>query len=245
MSNLIESVDEDSPVKVDSSAASLSSVNTKFFLALILTIILCIFQTIYINSANERAVANTEVIYIKMYPNGTWDVEFRKSGDEADFFPLTIDKLIHDYVEARFGKRASNVRRDYGFSIIFMSQPLADNFVGTGPNQFNASKKAEEIEKKKWDEEIKIRFTDHFDVSSGVFVSGNSDIYRTNVFITRTIKNAQGVQQGDPIQEVVNLHWRLKSKKELQKFTRDELRANPVGLEIIEEKINLDVSTSE
>lgn len=244
MENVIDPTDDDLPQKVNETTPKLVSINTKLYVALLLVIVLNIFQGFWINSANERAETNTELMFVKMYPNGTWDVEYRKSGEEADFFPLTIDKLIHDYVEARYGVQPSTIHRDYGFAIVFQSKALANNFVGTAENQYNAKKKANELSKAGYTEEIAIRFTDHFDVSKGQFIQGNSDVYRTNVFIERTIKNPNGYQQGDPIQEVVTLHWRLKSFKELKKFTRDQLRANPIGVEIIKEKKTLDLSAT-
>lgn len=244
MENMIQPTDDDIPPKIDPTQPKLVSINTKLYVVLVLSIVFNLIQGFWINAANTRAENNTELLFVKMYPNGTWDVEYRKSGNEADFFPITIDKLIQDYVEARYGVTPGFMRREYGFSALFMSDQLKGWFVGNGENQFNAPKKAQEFDKTDITEEIKIRFVDHFDVANGVFVHGNSDMYRTNVFIERTLKNRYGQQQGEPIQEVVNLHWRIKSVKELKGLSRDDLRANPIGLEIIKDKKVLDISTN-
>ncbi|NRA71961.1 MAG: hypothetical protein HRU24_13145 [Gammaproteobacteria bacterium] len=241
---IIKVSDDDTTSEINSTAASLVSINTKIYVVLLLSIVFNIIQGFLINLANERAENNTELMFVKMYPNGTWDIEFRKSGEEADYFPLIIDKHIHDYVESRFGVNPHAMSRNYGFALIFMSDTLANSFVGNGEGQYYAAQKAIDFTKRGITEKIEIRFTDHFDVSSGVFVNGNSDVYRTNIFIERTTINSDGFQQGKPIREVVNLHWRLKNFKELKRFSRDQLRANPIGLEIIQEKINYDNSVT-
>lgn len=240
--NIIQPVDEDLPTKVNETPAKLVSINTKLYVILLLSIIFNVVQGYWINAANERAEMNTEMFFLKMYPNGSWDVEYRNTGNEADFFPLTIDKLLMDYVEARYAVVPGMMRREYGFALQFMSPTLASWFVGIGEGQFNAPKVAEELNKSLKTEEIKIRFVDHFDVSNGVFVQGNSDIYRTNVFIERSVKNSLGQIEGKPIKEVINLQWRIKSVKELKKLSRDELRANPIGLEIIKDDKVIDIS---
>jgi len=241
VANIIEP--EDKRLEINDTVPKLVSMNTKIYVLLILSLVFNLMQGFWINSANQRAETNTELMFVKMYPNGSWDVEYRNTGQEMDFFPLTIDKLLQDYVEARFGVKPESIRRDYGFSLVFMSEALAMHFSGSGNGQYNAAKQAEALAKLGKTEEIKVRFVDHFDVANGVFVHGNSDVYRTNVFIERRIKNALGQQEGDPIKQVVNLHWRIKATADLKQSTRDELRANPIGLEIIREKINLDRST--
>ncbi len=240
--NVIEEIDNDLPKKIDKTVPRLSSFSNKLFVIIVLALFVIIIQSCMINSANKRAETNTELMFVKMYPNGSWDVEYRKSGNEADFFPLTIDKLINDYVEARYSVIPGVMRRQYGFSSLFMSPQLRGEFLGSGEKDFNAPVKAEFYDKAHIQEDVKIRFVDHFDISSGSFVHGNSDVYRTNVFIERQSRNKEGMAQGDPVNEVVTLHWRIRSVKELQKFTRDELRANPIGLEILKSKIVVDNS---
>lgn len=242
MENIIEKNDDDVPSVLNSTVPKLVSINTKLFLLLVILVVVVLLQGYWINLANKRAETNTELMFMKMYPNGTWDVEYRKSGNESDFFPLTIDKLLQDYVEARYAvePNVKYMRRNYGYALVFMAPQLAENFVGVGKDQFNAPQKAIDIGEGKITEEIKIRFVDHFDVASGVFVKGNSELYRTNVFIERKAFNSMGQLEGDPVNEVVNLHWRIKSIDELRNLTREQLRANPIGLEIIKDKINLD-----
>lgn len=240
--SIIKPTDDDVPPVVNQSIPKLVSINTKLYVVLVLSIIFNLLQGFWINSANTRAETNTELMYVKMYPNGTWDVEYRKSGNEADFFPLTIDKLIQDYVIARYNVIPGSMRREYGFAATFMAPALHEWFTGAGQGQFNAPEKAEDLNGSKITEEVNIRFVDHFDVSTGVFVRGNSDIYRTNVFIERAKKNSLGQQQGEAINEVVTLHWRIKSVKELKNLSRDDLRANPIGLEVIKDSKTLDVS---
>lgn len=240
--NIIAPVDEDVPTKINETSAKLVSKLYKHHVVLLLSVIFNVMQGYWINSANERAEMNTEMFFLKMYPNGSWDVEYRNTGSEADFFPLTIDKLLMDYVDARYAVVPGMMRRNYGVAVVFMSPTLQSWFVGAGDGQFNAPKIASELNKSITSEEIKIRFVDHFDVSNGVFVQGNSDIYRTNVFIERTVKNALGQVQGAPVKEVINLQWRIKSVKELKKLSRDELRVNPIGLEIIKDDKVLDIS---
>jgi len=242
MESVIKPTDDDIPPVIDQTAPRLVSINTKLYVVLLLSFVFNIIQGFWINSANKRAETNTELMFVKMFPNGTWDVEYRKSGNEVDFFPLTIDKLIHDYVKARYEVLPDSMRRNYGLALLFMSPGLGNKFVGNGDGQFNAPLKAKEFKERGLTELIKIRLVDHYDVSNGNFVRGNSDIYRTNVFIERTTENSEGQRQGDPVFEVIGLHWRVKSIKELEKLTAEELRANPIGVEIIRDDISLDIS---
>tara|TARA_R110001592_G_scaffold182549_1_gene425851 strand:+ start:9458 stop:10222 length:765 start_codon:yes stop_codon:yes gene_type:complete len=243
--NIIEQHNEDESTKINETVPKLVSMNTKIYLALLLSLVIIVVQGFWINSANIRAEMNTEMIFMKMYPNGTWDVEYKKSGEEADFFPLTIDKLLFDFVEARYGVNPHSMRRNYGFAITFMSPTLRTSFVGSADEDYNAAEKAKHFTQRGWTEEIRLRFIDHFDVSAGSFIGGDSEIYRTNIFIERILRDKSGQQQGDPVKEVINLHWRIKSSKTLNKLTRDELRANPIGIEILKEKITLDISELE
>jgi len=111
--------------------------------------------------------------------------------------------------------------------------------------KFNARQFAEDKDASSVTEEINIRVVSHFDVSQGVFVRGHSDVYRTNVFIERKAMDRRGMAIGQPVKEVVTLHWRIKSVDELKGLSRDDLRANPIGLEIMKEKKMIDISESE
>lgn len=243
--SIIDVTDDDIPPVLNSAVPQLKSMNTKLYVALLLALMVIIAQGFWMNAANTRAENNTELMFIKMYPNGSWDVEYRESGLESDFFPLTIDKLIMDYVEARFSVNPGSMRREYGFASLFMSEQLRGRFLGTSKGQLNARKIAEEKDTSSITEEVNIRVVDHFDVSEGVFVKGNADVYRTNVFIERISLDQRGMVIGKPVKEVVTLHWRIKSVEELKGLSRDDLRANPIGLQIMQEKIRLDISESE
>ena len=245
MRNLIEMTDDDRPPVIDPTVPKLASMNTKLYVALLLALVVIVAQGFWIHAANSRAENNTELMFVKMYPNGSWDVDYRESGVEADFFPLTIDKLIQDYVDARYGVTPGIMRREFGFAALFMSPQLQGWFLGTGKRQFNARQIAADLDESSMTENVDIRFVDHFDISKAVFVRGNSDLYRTNVFIERTIIDSTGHPQGEPIKEVVTLHWRIKSVNELKGLSRADLRANPIGLEIMKDKKVLDVSKTQ
>lgn len=227
------------PPEVDVIALLKTEKNRWHVIAITLVVLLAI-QCFYINDANERAEKNTEVIYLKMYANGTWDVQESKPENIQDFYRTTVDKLLEDYVVARYGILPATIRRDYGFAINFMSPRIAEDF--TSPSGFNAAQKAADV-LSKIDHpvtEIKVGVKDHYDKSRADFSNGTGEVIRSNIYFTEQKVEANGQRDPEVKSYILSITWHLLSPAELKGKSRDYFKANPIGIEIIKEEKYLD-----
>lgn len=199
------------------------------FMVMGLFALYCLYSA---NVANERFANNVQVAFVKMYPNGTWDINFYDSEKAQDYFPTTVDALITQFVERRYSKQSHSISGDYGFSSLFMSKDLLRTFLD--PEQFNAPQVAAnqvDCDGTCKQVKIKVRTINHYDSEMTRFGPLEGALYRTNVFVTQTIKRADGSVHSE-INKIVPLQWRIRSKQEIS-ADRDALIANPIGLEII------------
>jgi len=227
------------PAEVDV-IAMLRAEKNRWHLVVVFLIVIVTIQCFYINDANERAEVNTEVLYLKMYSNGSWDVQESKPENIQDFYRATVDKLLDDYVVARYGILPATIRRDYGFAINFMDTRLAEEF--TSPNGFNAAQKAADV-LSKIDHpitEVKIGVKDHYDKSRADFSNGTGEVIRTNIYFTEQQIAKNGQKDPEIKSYILSITWHLLSPTELKGKSRDYFSANPIGIEIIKEEKYLD-----
>jgi hypothetical protein len=64
-------------------------------------------------------------------------------------------------------------------------------------------------------------------------------LYRSNAFVKRTVIQNEGKSQSKKY--IVSVHWRIKSRNEIQK-DRKMLKHNPVGMEILKYELLEDQS---
>lgn len=228
------------PVIVDKNAR-LVSINIQYFIIIILLILFAVGCFIYAMQQSERADNNIKVAWVKMYPNGTWDIEFHDKNRKIEFFQSTIDYLLTQWVERRYSEIPHSIGADYGFVHIFMNPKLRNNFVST--KGFNAAEKAAKVSDCISCQEIryKVRSIDHYDSDKTKFGSHDGTLYRTNIFVQKIIKNADGTQAHAPQKKIVSIQWRIKSVKEIQ-GDKKLLKQNPIGLEIVRYDLLNDVS---
>lgn len=213
--------------------------NAWFAVSMILGIIALVAMFMAVQ-ANNRFAENVQVAWVKMYPNGTWDIDFYDESRGQEFFQSTIDALIREWVERRYSEVQHSIRFDYGYVQQFMSAKLAREFVDI--NGFNAARKAAEVmECMTCDETFaSVRNIDHYDSDKTNFGRVEGTLYRSNVFIREETKDSEGGEKGTN-NKIVSLQWRLKSKKEIE-ANRDQLKINPIGLEIIRSDLLADPS---
>jgi hypothetical protein len=234
---LIEKLKEKKPIAVD--ARLVVDRNRWFLITLALTAITA-FALVLAWNASKRADANIKVAWVKMYPNGTWDVEFHDETRQVEFFKTTIDFLIRNYIERRFREVPYAIDTDYGFALKFMAPPLSSEFMAK--DGFNAADRAAKVASciDCPFKEIEVRNIDHYDSDRTKFGKHDAALYRSNVFITETTKNHDGTVK-ERVKKIVSLHWRLKSKEEIQ-AEKQKLKDNPVGLEILKNDVIIDPS---
>lgn len=225
--------------------ATTSTDRNRWFVVCLVLLLVVIFQQMFLHSANKRAEANTEVIWMKMYPNGTWDVSNIKPNNTQEFFNATVDKLLTDYAVARHGIVPSTIRRDYGFSMQFMSPQLAGEF--TSDKGFNAAAKAAAIldQKSHNTHNIAVGIIDHYEKSSATFGNNAGEVMRTNMYLDETVVNPLGMQTGTLKKYILSIHWRILSPKELKDKSTEYFRANPIGIEVVKENLYLDPAVKE
>lgn len=216
--------------------AALNAANNRYLLIIILLILAQFVQT-WVSASNfKKAQNNKEIVYVKLYPDGTSDVSEFKPEDEQLYFRSTIDAALERFAKARYGQQPETIRRNYGEAGVFMSDALMNDFVSTQPGGFNASQKAVDIAADKNSDRIEVKwgFADHYDRIPAVFEKKAGEVIRSNVYLTITTRNAGGIIKDTPVKKILRVQWRLLPKKALSEKKMDWLRINPIGLELVE-----------
>ena len=191
----------------------------------------------YAIAVTLSAKNNEKLIYVKLAPDGTWfiDSQFAHK-DETDFFPATIDHLLSSYVTRRFREDPATIRNDYGYALVMMDKGLAQYFKSS--SGFDAAGRAARVRACPGCsiKEVEVRNIYHFDMDR--LAGGNPDdtTYRTNVYINEVLRSAPDNTVLNTRRAIITLRWRLTPKKTLSR-ERNVLMANPIGLQIIEEKV--------
>lgn len=139
-------------------------------------------------NATNKAANNQELVYVKIYPDGTWDVGKYEPQDEQLFFKSTINSLLDNYLTSRFGVQPETVSRDYGEAATFMAPPLYQEFVGSQDGDFNAVQKAADIQadtNRAQRVNIEWKFADHYDQVSAVFGAEKGTVIRSNIYFKK------------------------------------------------------------
>ena len=203
--------------------------NRWFLLALALAIGIAIavsFAWSYANLANN----NKEIVYVKLYPNGTWETVDYQAQDAQLYFKTTVDSLLADYIRHRYGLNPNTVTRDYGEASLLMDSELQREFLSE--DGFHAAQKAADaVATPLQRTTIEWQFNDHYDQIEGMANGLSTDIIRTNIYFTRTVKTSQ--DRGEPESLMLRIQWRLLPKSELEKQSREFLKVNPIGLQIL------------
>ena len=86
--------------------ARLSVINNRMFIISILIVLVKFFAIYAQHAASVRADNTIKTTWVKMYPDGTWDVEFNDEKRQPDFFQATIGHILRNwsYVEDPFSK---------------------------------------------------------------------------------------------------------------------------------------------
>jgi hypothetical protein len=177
-----------------------------------------------------------EIYWVKMYPNGRWEIDAPKADRDVEFYPRAIDHFLERWVVSRYSELKHEVSEHYGFAATFMSPELAHDF--RAPDGFNAVEAASDIKECASCPQVHVAMRDinHNNAIKTQFGRTEGILYRSDVYITRTIKNADGSTK-DKTYHIIPLKWRLKTKAEIKADLlnpdgEQRLRANPIGIEI-------------
>jgi len=206
-----------------------------------LLVIALIVSIFIVKGANDRA-GTRDVVWVKMYPNGGWDVDTTDAFGQRDYFQTTVDGILAEFAQLRYSVIPETVRSDYGKTLLFLSNELATEFTAVGgydaankAAQFSASPSTPRVD-------IKVGPVDHYDRITGQLRSGKTTpVYRTNIPLKRTTRSAEGLPRGEPENLTLSVRWTVLSEDEIEKKDMQYLRANPIGLTILEYKLFEDI----
>ena len=200
-------------------------------LSLVISVIIAIsFAWNYANLANN----NKEIIYVKLYPDGSWENVEYNSQDKQLYFKTTVDSILAKYVENRYGLNPITVTRDFGEASLIMDSKLQHEFLSQ--DGFNAAQKANDVKNEPLHNiDIDWEFNDHYDQIEGFSNGLNTDVVRTNIYFTRTEKTKNGDKEPEKL--MLRIQWLLMPKSTLEKQNKEFIKVNPIGLKIISEKL--------
>ena len=205
--------------------------NRWFVVSLMLTGV-CMILTAFSWFAFSEAQTNTQVMFVKMKPDGAWENITYDASEPQLFFKTTVDHILANYIEKRFGVIPQTINADYGEVQVFLGDALLKDFLGE--DRFNAPLRAQQAALDKTSRtDIKWTFNDHYDE----VVDDNDDpsVVRTNIYFTRTV-----IKRGDkhlPEKLMLSIQWQLLTKAKLSHQDSEFIRYNPIGLQIISQRL--------
>ncbi|PSU44800.1 conjugal transfer protein [Photobacterium frigidiphilum] len=181
-----------------------------------------------------KANNNKEILYVKLQPNGQWDVINYTAQDSQLYFKTTIDSLLAKYINRRYAVTPSTIASDWGEANVFLDEKLSKDFLS--PDGFNAIEKAAKISQLPRNfTTVKWRFNDHYDSVEGILNGQSSPVIRTNIYFTRTVTKDGKKRPAENL--MLSIQWRLNSKTWLEAQDIEFITLNPLGLKIISQSL--------
>lgn len=234
------------PIRADDARPSIVNTQLKTIEALIkternrlfiltLSLVLVVFLALaFCWHAYNTSTHNKELMYIKLYPNGSWENVTYHAQDTQLYFKTTVDSLLATYVTERYQIDPVTIGQNYGEALLFMSPALAQTFIS--PQGFNASQKAantETIPNKTTT--VTWQWNDHYDGYNGQLNGQTVQVERTNIYFTKQMTQAGVVSLPQPM--MLTVSWTLLPKTTLAKKSSTFLKVNPIGLQILSQKL--------
>lgn len=214
-----------------------------WILAFFITLGVVVIQNFMFKRYVDLAQVNKEIVYMKLYPNGSWERTIYRRQDNQDFLPATVDMILKNFAKVRFGLYPPTVQHDYGQVGLYISGPLFQQFIAKKElGGFDAVKKVTDILSNVKNQDVitlKDIWIDHYDSVKARYSSNESEVIRTNMYYTKVTHDSQGRLKGQEA-KILKMQWRLISKEELEQLANqsDEkvniLDYNPIGVEIVD-----------
>jgi len=193
-----------------------------------------IYTVIKANNAVEDSKRTHEVVWVKMYQDGTSAIDEFTPDNEQPVFVRAVNAGLSKYVESRFQVHAETIKRDYAEAGVFLGEQLFSSF--TEKSGFNAAEKATAIAANPQAQPRKdisnIRL-DHYDQITGDFSGTEKPVVRTTITWDETTYNSEGKQEGVPKPHMIRITWTLLSRDDVSKKSVGWLRINPIGIDIL------------
>ena len=215
--------------------AYLRTDRNKWFYIAILLVVQSIYANIGWKEAERRYAEDVRLVYVKLSPNGTSQVEFQDKEKPDEFFINTVESKLIEYTERRFSKRKETITPDYGFATLFQEPELQTDFL---INKKAADVAAKLVECKDCPSvTAKVREIQNVD-KDPMPSSRTRQQYSTLVFTVFVNKDRNGVIESCQ-NKIITYLWTFRPKKQVIK-RNDELKYNPLGQGIIRETVSDD-----
>ncbi len=194
------------------------------------TLALCIVNW---RKAEDRYANDVRVAWVKLQPSGQSQVEFYEDGGNTNrFFEAAVNASLINYTEHRYRRRRETIEADYGYALQFMGDALRGEFL----NQYNAAKVAADLASCASCDltDVSVRAIDHSTLVTPDRMNAGTTIVETTVYFRESL-----LQRGagnNSRNRQVKITWALRP---VSQITRNlpALQANPLGIQIIAERV--------
>ncbi len=83
-----------------------------------------IYQSYSVQEAIEKSQNTTEVVWVKLLPDGSHKISQFTPDNEQPIYTPTVNSLLSKYVQKRYGQLKETIERDYAEAAVFMSPVL-------------------------------------------------------------------------------------------------------------------------
>jgi len=198
-----------------------------------------------ISTANKRA-EEVKVAFVKLHPNGTYNVSFYDSEQPFSLFQNTIDHLLRRAITARFKRDPATLQNDYNYFALFLNDQQLQQFLNehratTVVRDYLACADCQIVHPfVRGIHHIDRDNIDLNDISQGVIV-------RSNIFLDLQIRSRTNGALIRTEKKIIPLLWTLDMNKIRAGNTPNDLamvilNENPIGLSILEYSIEDDLS---
>lgn len=216
-------------------------------------VLLCTFLTLgclgfgyyAISTANKRA-EEVKVAFVKLHPNGTYNISFYDSEQPFSLFQNTIDHLLRRAITARFKRDPATLQNDYNYFALFLSDNQLQQFLNehratTVVRDYLACPDCQIVHPfVRGIHHVDRDKIDLNDISAGVIV-------RSNIFLDLQIRNRNNGALIRTEKKIIPILWTLDMQKIRAGNSPTDLamvilNENPIGLSILEYSMEDDLS---
>ena len=198
-------------------------------------LILSLYNTHQANQAVESSKNSHEVVWVKMWADGSTTVQPFNPEDEQPIYIRAINAGLNAFITSRFQVHPETVKQDYAEAGVFMGDALFTEF--TDQNAFNAAQKASDIAGNP-DKQDRVDISniklDHYDQISGDFSGEKKPIIRTTITWDETKYRPGGqLSKNDTTTRMMRITWTVMDRKAISEKSTSWLNINPLGLVIL------------
>ncbi len=189
--------------------------------------------------AEQRYAENVRVEWVKLSPDGTYSVEFSDDSKPVQFFQSTVDSKLIEWVEKSNSRMRATISTDFGFASIFMSEPMKNDFMNNLDGIGAPKVAAKLIGCAECDEtEYKVRNIQSIDQdeipgrkNDAIPGRKTDSLYTTLAFVVERKITKDGEVTGCN-NKIMTLLWKFRTKADTVARGSEQLRYNPLGMEI-------------